>query len=190
MLLRAAPLHEPDIRVLAVARTIERRLGQFFALFSCCFLAGFAALLTPPAKVATLRFSRTLVTVSAALIHVAGGSALAEGTVLRDPTTSLAVEMKDGCNGLYVTVLLCSALLAYRASWKRKTNGILIGLAAIQSVNLVRFVSLFYLLQLNRAWFDFAHEYLWESLIMLDALTVFGIWVQTVFRAEACSARA
>ena len=52
-------------------------------------------------------------------------------------------------------------------------------------MNLVRFISLYYLLQYNQAWFDFAHAYLWESLIMLDALAVFWLWVQLVFRSMA-----
>ena len=86
---------------------------------------------------------------------------------------------------MYVTLLLCSALAAFPASWKQRANGLVIGIAAIQSLNLLRFISLYYLCLYNHAWFDFAHEYLWESLIMLDALAVFWIWVQLVFRSTA-----
>ena len=48
----------------------------------------------------------------------------------------------------------------------------------IQGVNLLRFISLYYLGQYSMRWFNFAHEYLWESLIMLDAMVVFGLWVR------------
>jgi exosortase H (IPTLxxWG-CTERM-specific) len=130
-------------------------------------------------------FSRALVTASGALIHLCGGRAQIAGTVLRDPVTGAGIEMKDGCNGLYVTLLLCSALAAFPASWAQRAKGLLIGIAAIQSLNLVRFISLYYLCLYNQAWFDFAHEYLWESLIMLDALAVFWMWVQLVFRSTA-----
>ena len=154
-------------------------------LFAICFLSGFALLTTPLVQPGVIRFSRALVTASGTLIHLYGGSAQVDGTVLRDPSSGLGVEMKEGCNGVNVTLLLCSALLAFPASWTQKAKGLLIGCAAIQSINLVRFISLFYLLQYNRAWFDFAHEYLWESLIMLDALAVFWMWVQVANRPVA-----
>jgi exosortase H (IPTLxxWG-CTERM-specific) len=161
------------------------RPGRFFALFAVFFLAGFALLMAPPVQPAVISFSRALVAASGALIHLCGGKAQIAGTVVRDPLTGSGIEMKDGCNGLYVTLLLCSALAAFPASWKQRAKGLLIGIVAIQSLNLVRFISLFYLCQYNQAWFDFAHEYLWESLIMLDALAVFWMWVQLVFRSTA-----
>ena len=153
-------------------------------LFAVCFLGLFAGLMTPPLRPVAMRFSRSLVTASGALIHLCGGNVLVEGSVLRDPSTGLAIEMKDGCNGLNVTLLLCAALLAFPASSSHKAKGLLIGCVAIQSVNLLRFISLFYLRQYNQAWFDFAHEYLWESLIMLDALAVFWMWVQQLSRSR------
>jgi exosortase H (IPTLxxWG-CTERM-specific) len=159
--------------------------GRFFVLFAVCFLAGFALMMTPPVQPAVISFSRALVAASGTLIHLCGGKAQIAGTVLRDPSTGSGIEMKDGCNGLYVTLLLCSALAAFPASWKQRAKGVLIGIGAIQSLNLVRFISLFYLYRYNQAWFDFAHEYLWESLTMLDALAVFWMWVQLVFRSTA-----
>lgn len=140
-------------------------------------------LMTPWVEPIVNAGNRLLVRTSSLMIHSFGGHANAGGTTLRDPSTNLAIEMKDGCNGVSVTILLCSALLAFPATWVQKAKGLLIGCGAIQSVNIVRFISLFYLLQFNRAWFDFAHHYLWESLIMLDALVVFWIWVQGVFRS-------
>jgi exosortase H (IPTLxxWG-CTERM-specific) len=161
------------------------RPGRFLILFGACFLVGYAALITPWVKPAVITFDRVLVHASGTLIHLCRGHADASGAVLRSPSTGLAIEMKDGCNGVNVTVLLCAALLAFPASWNQKAKGLLIGCAAIQLVNLLRFISLFYLLQYNQAWFDFAHNYLWESLIMLDALAVFWMWVQVVNRSPA-----
>ena len=164
---------------------IGQRPGRFLVLFGAYFLIGYALLMTPWLNPAVIKFSRVLVQTSGTLIHLCGGYAYTNGTILRDRSTGLAIEMKDGCNGVSVTILLCSALLAFRASWTQKAKGLLIGCIAIQSVNLLRFITLFYLRQYNHAWFDFAHEYLWESLIMLDAFAVFWLWVQFVFRAVA-----
>jgi len=141
--------------------------------------------MTPWLKPAVTGFDRGLVRTAAILIHLFRGHAIPQGTVLRDPSSGLAVEMKDGCNGVNVTVLLCAALLAFPASWSLKAKGLLIGVVAIQFVNFLRFISLYYLLQYSQAWFDFAHAYLWESLIMLDALAVFWLWVHLVFRSTA-----
>lgn len=164
---------------------VGQRRGRFLVVFGACSLLGYAVLTTPWVQPAVIHFDRLLVHASGTLIHLCGGHADTSGTVLRDPSTGLAIEMKDGCNGVNVTVLLCAALLAFPASWTQKAKGLLLGCGAIQSVNLLRFISLFYLLQYNQAWFDFAHEYLWESLIMLDALAIFWMWAQVVFRTVA-----
>jgi hypothetical protein len=39
-------------------------------------------------------------------------------------------------------------------------------------------VSLFYLGQYNRQWFDFAHLYVWEGVFVLLTLTIFWTWVR------------
>ena len=35
-----------------------------------------------------------------------------------------------------------------------------------------------YLLQWNPVWFEWAHLYLWQALIMLDGLIVYLLWVR------------
>jgi exosortase/archaeosortase family protein len=48
----------------------------------------------------------------------------------------------------------------------------------------VRIISLFYLGQWNRMWFDWFHLYLWQALIVLDALVVFLLWLRWLPREE------
>ena len=57
----------------------------------------------------------------------------------------------------------------------KKLKGLAIGTLALRSRNIVRIITLFYLGQFNRAWFDFAHFYLWESLV-IDTLAIFWAW--------------
>lgn len=123
-----------------------------------------------------MRFSRLLVKISHGVILGCGGHASVDGAVLRSPAGTFAVEMKDGCNGATVTILLCSAMLAFPAGWKSKIIGLTCGGLIIQSLNIVRFISLYYLGQYSVFWFDFAHSYLWESLLVLDTMVVFWIW--------------
>jgi exosortase H (IPTLxxWG-CTERM-specific) len=164
---------------------------RFLITFCLCAVAGFALLLAPPLRPAVALFSRSLVKASASLISICGGDARIDGadrTVLVHPANGTGVEMKDGCNGVNVTLLLWAALLAFPGTWRQRLKGFVLGTLAIQAVNFVRFISLFYLLPYNRPIFDFAHDYLWESLIMLDALVVFWIWVYRVRRSQAVPA--
>lgn len=163
---------------------------RFLLTFFCCLLIGFGLLLTPPVQSVDSRFSRALVTVSHTLLAACGGHATLEAAVLRSPG-GFAVEMRDGCNAVNVTILLWSAILAFPASWKMKLAGLVAGSLIVQVLNIVRFLSLFYLGQYSLRWFDFAHAYLWESLLVLDTMVVFWLWVNRVMRSGgAAGARA
>ncbi len=149
-------------------------------------LFGFGILFTPPVQSVDIRFSRALVNVSHALLLACGGHATRDAAIMRAPG-GFAVEMRDGCNAVNVTILLWSAILAFPASWKMKLVGLAAGSLIVQTLNIVRFISLFYLGQYSMAWFDFAHAYLWESLLVLDTLVVFWLWVNRVARVGAAT---
>ncbi len=109
------------------------------------------------------------------------------GPVLLSPSNGFAIEMMDGCNGLNVTLLLWSAIMAFPAKWRPKLAGIALGGIFVQSLNLVRFISLFYLGQYSRQWFEFAHGYLWEVLLVLDAIVFYWIWMSRAGRPGAAA---
>jgi exosortase/archaeosortase family protein len=64
-----------------------------------------------------------------------------------------------------------------------------VGFFAIQGLNIVRIVSLFYMGQWNQVAFEWFHLYLWQALIILDALVVWLIWLRTLPQAKAARAR-
>jgi exosortase H (IPTLxxWG-CTERM-specific) len=97
---------------------------------------------------------------------------------LRSLDNGFAVSIQPGCNGIEASIVLIAAMLAFPSTWKHKLIGLGIGLVAIQSLNLVRIISLFYLGQWNMTVFEWAHLYLWQALIMLDALIVFILWLR------------
>jgi len=162
-----------------------RRPARFAITFACCFLVGIGLLFTPPIQSADVKFSRALVELSKGLIGFCGGRVRGEGAIMRDPKTGFAIEMRDGCNAVNVTILLWSAMIAFPAVWRLKAIGLLAGSLIIQVLNIVRFISLFYIGLRSTAWFDFAHEYLWESLIILDTMVVFWLWVRMVAQSES-----
>ena len=142
-------------------------------------------MLTPPVQAWDLSFSRALVRIAHVIITTCGGKGLLQGAVLRDPSSGFAVEMRDGCNAINVTILLWSAVLAFPASWRMKLAGMAAGTLILQAINIVRFISLYYLGQYSMRWFDFAHGYLWESMLILDTMVVFWLWVEKASRARA-----
>ena len=170
-------------RRTSLVKRAATRPVRFALLFGAVFLVGSLVLLLPPVQTVDARFSRALVGISHSLIRVCGGAATVEGAVMRAPG-GFGVEMKDGCNGVTVTILLCAAVLAFPASWKMRGLGLLAGGFTIQILNIIRFISLFYLGQYSLSWFEFAHSYLWETLLMLDTMVVFWLWAGRVSRME------
>jgi len=54
----------------------------------------------------------------------------------------------------------------------------------------VRVISLFYIGQWDFAVFEWAHQYVWQALIMLDVLIVWLLWVRTLPRGAPVRAMA
>jgi len=157
---------------------ISSKSSKFVLIFVLAALVQFAFLLAPWVRPLVDLFSRGMVIASAFSINVINGHAIARGTILRSSVNGFGIELKDGCNGVNVMILLWSAMLAFPGSLAWKLTGLLAGAFAIEGLNFLRFISLFYLGQYNLSWFEFAHLYLWETLIMLDALVVLGFWVR------------
>jgi exosortase H (IPTLxxWG-CTERM-specific) len=151
---------------------------RFLWLFPVCLAAGFALLWAPFTRPATDAFTTLLVKASAFLVSLFGGQAAAQQNVLRNPVTGFAITVEDTCNASNVVILLCAAVLAFPAHWRQKLKGLVAGTVVLYLVNFLRIISLFYLGQYNFTWFEFAHWYVWEGLMMLVTLVLFWVWVQ------------
>jgi exosortase H (IPTLxxWG-CTERM-specific) len=144
--------------------------------------------LEPVRRIFILPFTEALARLSAWLVTLFDARVQAEGIILRSLDNGFAVSIQPGCNGIEASIVLIAALLAFPAPWRHRLFGLGLGLLAIQALNLVRIISLFYIGQWNMAVFEWAHLYLWQALIMLDALLVFIIWVRLIPRADAAGA--
>ena len=152
---------------------------RFLALFLAVLVALFAAELTPPVQTAfVLPWTEALARMSVAIITLFDSHAVAHGKVVESTTNGFAVSIEAGCNGIEAALILTAAILAFRAPWKYKAAGILAGLAAVQLLNMVRVITLFYLGQWSFRAFEWAHLYAWQALIMLDVLIVWLLWLR------------
>ena len=152
---------------------------KFFVLFIAIQFTLFAAELTPPVQEHfVIPFTEGIAKVSVNLVTLFDDRVVAAGKVIRSLDNGFAVSIEAGCNGVEAMIVLAAAIFAFPAPWKRKLAGFVIGTIAIQALNIVRIISLFYIGQWNMKVFEWAHLYIWQALIMLDVLIVFLLWLR------------
>lgn len=96
------------------------------------------------------------------------------GTVMRSPR--FALDVRNGCNGVEAAILLAAAILAFPATLRSRLIGLTVACVTIELLNLVRLSSLFWLGEHYRRIFDFFHVAVWQSLIILAAISIFILW--------------
>ncbi len=140
-----------------------------------------AAELTPFAQARIVTpWTDAVASTSAALMRTFDTTITTSGNVIGSSSTPFAVSIEAGCNGVEATLVLVAAMLAFPAPWRHRLRGIVGGIVAVQALNVLRVISLFYLGRWDRTVFEWAHLYVWQALIMLDVLIVWIIWVRLV----------
>jgi exosortase H (IPTLxxWG-CTERM-specific) len=158
---------------------------RFFLLFVVLLAVLFGLELTPWVQAwFVIPWTNALAAISTWIVTLFDGNVVATGKVMRSGTNGFAVSIEAGCNGVEATLVLLAAMLAFPAPWKHKVVGLVIGVVAVQLLNILRVISLFYLGQWNYDLFEWAHLYVWQALIMLDVLVVWLIWVRRVPRID------
>ncbi len=160
-------------------------MARFFLLFMGLLALLFGVeMLGPVQKGLVHPWTELVARASAWLMTLFDPDVVASGRVLQSRTTGFAISIEAGCNGVEAALILLAGVVAFPSGWRLKLAGIAAGIVAIQAANLLRIVSLYYLGQWNMQVFEFAHLYLWQSLIMLDVLAVWLLWMRAVARRE------
>ena len=166
-------------------------LSRFLLTFLGCLLVLFTIELLNPVQANVIQpFTAGLAWLSAAIVLPFDESVLSSGRILRDSVTGFAVSIESGCNGVEATIVLIAGVIAFPATVKQKFLAITLGFLAIQALNVVRIISLFYLGMWNFDIFEWTHLYLWPVLIMLDVLLVFAIYLRWLTRETPAAAHA
>ncbi len=154
---------------------------RFFVLFIVLLAVLFGLQLTPWAQTFfVVPWTNALAGISTWIVTLFDADVVVSGKVIRSVSNGFAVSIEAGCNGVEATLVLLAAILAYPAPWRYKVLGFVIGVVAVQGLNVVRVISLFYLGQWSFEVFEWAHLYVWQVLIMLDVMVVWLIWVRRV----------
>jgi exosortase H (IPTLxxWG-CTERM-specific) len=119
-------------------------------------------------------YTALIARMSGASLRLFGEAATVSGCEVSSPR--FAVTIFNGCNGLIASLIFGSAVLAFPASWKAKLIGVAGGLAAIQIINLVRILSLFYIGVYLPRFFNDAHVMVWQSVVLVLGAAMWVVW--------------
>jgi exosortase H (IPTLxxWG-CTERM-specific) len=119
-------------------------------------------------------FTKVITHGAAAFLSIFENGVGAEGTVMR--ASRFALDVRNGCNGVEAVILLAAAIFAFPATLRSRLIGVFGASVAIELLNLVRLSSLFWLGEHNRRIFDFVHVAVWQTLIILAAISIFLLW--------------
>lgn len=114
------------------------------------------------------------------------GDASVSGSLLRfDGFEAIVVE---ACNGFLPTAIYVAAVLAFPCSWRAKGWGLLVGVPAIQVVNVVRVVSLMVLGAYFPALFERVHIFVWQTLVIAFTMAIWVGWIESTVERDGVAA--
>jgi len=154
-------------------------MARFSIIFLVLVVSLFALELYEPIRQAViLPFTGFLASISTAIMQLFDPNVVSDGDIIKSTAGGLAVKIAPGCNGVEAVIILFAAIFAFPSGFIHKIYGFIFGFFAIQVLNIIRIISLYYLLQWDINWFEWFHLYLWQALIILDALIVWLIWLR------------
>ena len=165
----------------------RRRSLLFIARFLVLLLVLYFAVASHPGNDRIIvPFTGWIARVSGTLLRWIGEPVNVVGTEIR--SSSFSVQIENGCNGVETALLFGSAVLAFPASWKRRLQGLALGFVAIQLLNLVRVVSLFWIGAHHPTLFTQSHTVIWQSVVVLWGVLLFLLWAKPSSREAATQA--
>lgn len=114
---------------------------------------------------------------AAALLAFLGESLVRNGLTLS--SSAGAIEIAHGCDVTYEWMLFAAAVFAFPVSGRARCLGLLVGLPLLFALNLVRVVTLFYLVTRWPDAFHAVHLYVWQTLFIAIVFGVWAIWARS-----------
>lgn len=127
-------------------------------------------------------FTEGIAVTSGALLKGIGQPVSTAGTTIT--SSRFGVNINNGCNGVEAMLILLASIVAFPASLKARTGGLLLGALVVQALNMVRIVSLYLLGAYQPRLFDLFHTAVWQVAIILAAIGFFLVWSARVAPAR------
>lgn len=119
-------------------------------------------------------FTGQIANASALALDLIGQDITQNGTVIR--SDRFAVNIRNGCNGVETMIIFVAAVIAFPAPWKARLIGLVLGILAIQAVNLIRVVALFLTGAYFPKLFDSSHTVIWQTIVILCGVLLWIYW--------------
>jgi exosortase H (IPTLxxWG-CTERM-specific) len=165
-------------------RLWARPESRFLIVFLALLIGGFFVIALQPVNDAVVvPFTAGVAAVSGTVLQLFEDDLTVVGCDLRSPR--FAVTIYNGCNGLITSLIFVAGVLAFPARIRAKAIGVVVGLIAIQLVNLVRIVALFYTGVYLPDLFDESHLVVWQSIVILFGVALWITWARLATRTTA-----
>jgi exosortase H (IPTLxxWG-CTERM-specific) len=112
---------------------------------------------------------------SAALLRLCTVDCTAQDAAIIN--TRFTIRIVKGCDSIYPTLLLCSAMFGYPSSWMRKIAGGVAGAVILYLLNIVRIGTLFAVGMFAPRAFEVVHLYVWQALFIVITLCMWLLWI-------------
>lgn len=148
---------------------------RFLTFFVLILGGGFAFLSLNPVNDGVVEpFTAGVARVSGVALDLIGQEVEMQGTVIE--SDRFAVNIRNGCNGVETMIIFLAAILAFPSTWKSRLAGLVLGILAIQLVNLVRVVALFLTGVYFPEYFASSHTVVWQTLVILFGVLLWIFW--------------
>ena len=164
---------------------LQRRQVLFLVKFGVLLLLFYVTVaLRPVDEHVILPFTQGITQVSGAVLRLLGQQVTVKGTIILG---KFAVDIHNGCNGVEAIVFVCAAMFAFDAPISRRILGALAAAVILQTLNIIRIVTL-YLIGIKRPEiFETAHLAIWQTLMFAAAVFLFIAWTSRVAPRNAAA---
>jgi len=154
---------------------LSRREVMFLVLFALLLGGSFALISVNWVNDHVIEpFTGGVARASGVALDLLGQDVHRQGTIIRSPR--FAVNIRNGCNGVEAMLIFLAAVLAFPAPWKARLAGLVLGILAIQLLNLVRVVALFLTGAYFPDFFDTSHTVIWQTVVILFSVVLWIFW--------------
>jgi exosortase/archaeosortase family protein len=161
---------------------------HFCLKFGVLLLLFYALLATPYFDQLLYSYLAANAWISNAILDALHQGTKVSGLTIYSPT--FAVTIERGCDAVEPTWLLCAAMISFRSLWTHRILGILAGIVFLQTLNLIRIVSLYWIGLHCPAIFNSAHMEIWPVAFLVAALFLFVGWREWTSNREPFDAPA
>lgn len=113
------------------------------------------------------------------LLKIFGMNSIQMGDTVYLPN-DIKLRIITECTGLYEMIILCSMIISYPTNITNKLYGVMTGIAMISTLNMIRLITISYILIYYNNMFYFVDIYLWQISLVIFISLAYIIWLRSI----------